>query len=84
MSVNVIYSCDGCDSHSEPIRLSRQFQSISGRGYGFGSYEYDQPKDKAPDGWVAYDPYTGCCYCPDCWSKLSAEIEEDRRKEGRR
>lgn len=71
MSVSVKFSCDGCDKISNGTgNLKREFQSITGRGYGFGSWKIDGAQDVAPDGWVSFDPYTGCCYCPDCWDGI--------------
>lgn len=72
MSVKVIYECDGCEIKSELIRLGRQFKGVCGRTYGFGRYAYDQPQDKAPEGWIAYD-LIGCCYCPECTNELFPE-----------
>ena len=69
MSVKIIYECDGCIERSEPIVMGREFKGITGRNYGFGSYKYEQPKDHAPKGWIAYDSI-GCCYCPDCANEL--------------
>ena len=69
MSVHVIYNCDGCFATTEPIHLGSKFVGINGRSYGFGKRHYEQPKDKAPDGWVAYD-LIGCCYCPTCAADL--------------
>ena len=74
MSVTVKFTCDGCFKEEVGTTfLSRHFDSLSGKGYGFGTWRTDTPQDVAPEGWVAFDPYTGCCYCPECW----AEIEGD-------
>jgi len=71
--ITVHFSCGGCDAKTEGTRrLTRRFVSINGKGYGFGHYEYDQPQDVAPEGWVVFDPYTGCCYCPTCWKDIEA------------
>lgn len=76
MSVTVHYLCDGCHVEAEgtePIR--KQFVSVSGRSYGFGSYRYvNTVVDVAPEGWWAFDPYTQLCYCPECRRKI--EVEE--------
>jgi len=74
MSVTVKFECGGCFKEADGTTfLRRHFDSLTGTGYGFGRWRYDTPQDVAPDGWIAFDPYTGCCYCPDCW----ADIESD-------
>ena len=71
MSVEVTFSCDGCDvAITGTSSLDRTFKGFNGKSWGFGRYHLDEPQDLAPEGWVAHDPYTGCCYCPDCWSKI--------------
>jgi hypothetical protein len=80
MSVTVTFSCGGCFKEVKGLRpLRRNFHSFSGKGYGFGVYRDEKPQDVAPEGWIAYDPYTLACYCPDCW----AEIEEPEEKRPR-
>ncbi len=72
--ITLTFSCGGCFSQAEGTRaLLREFESISGRSYGIGSYRYDTPQDVAPDGWIAFDPYTGCTYCPKCWGEIQQE-----------
>lgn len=70
MSVFALYRCDECFAEATGDRLARRFVSMSGRGYGFGHYEFDDARTAAPDGWMAYDPYTGCTYCPACAESL--------------
>lgn len=73
MSVTVNFACGGCDATAPGTRpLGRSFVSITGKGHGFGSYRYLTAQDVAPDGWTAFDPYTGCCYCPKCWAEIDA------------
>ena len=69
MSVEVTFKCDGCDNKSNAIRLDSKFIGINGKSYGFGTRQYEQPKDKAPEGWIAYD-LIGCTYCPTCAENL--------------
>lgn len=77
MTVKVLFECGGCFVKAEGTTwLERRFVSISGRSHGFGHYEYTKPQDVAPEGWVAFDPYTGCCYCPDCWSEIANGVAE--------
>jgi hypothetical protein len=78
VSVTAHYACDGCSATAEAGPLLRRFEAaFSGRSYGFGRYVYDTVESVAPAGWMTFDPYTGCCYCPDCWSSIVAE--SDRR-----
>ena len=72
MSVTVQFECDGCStkaSGTKPIR--KEFVSVSGRSYGFGSARYmDTVAEVAPEGWWPFDPYTYLCYCPECRAKI--------------
>ena len=78
MSVTVTFSCDGCSKTTPGTTyLGRRFRAFSGRGYGFGTWEHDKAGDVAPEGWVAFDPYTGACYCPDCWDGIVPVSIED-------
>lgn len=70
MSTYCIYQCGGCDAEAKSRALSRRFESVSGRSYGFGRWIYDTPESVAPAGWVVFDPYTGCTYCPSCWREI--------------
>ena len=73
--ITVTFSCCGCDAVAKGTEgLRRQFLSITGRDYGFGSYRYDTAEDVTPEGWIAFDPYTGCTYCPDCWASIKDQI----------
>jgi hypothetical protein len=68
--------CDGCDAetHSDPIR--KRFLSVSGRSYGFGSWQMpDIDAAVLPTGWVWSDPYIGCTYCPKCWAEIDTSEE---------
>ena len=81
MGVTVTFSCGGCFKKTEGTdRLSRQFVSITGRSYGFGSYVYNKSQDVAPEGWVAFDPFTGMCYCPECWAEIEREDSSDDKE----
>jgi hypothetical protein len=78
MSVTVKYSCGGCDAEAEgtePLKIG--FRSVSGRSWGLGSYvPMNSPVSVAPEGWMPFDPYTHCCYCPDCWAEI--EVGEEK------
>lgn len=71
MSVTVKFECGGCFDVADGIRsLERRFVGVTGKSYGFGRWEYDSVQNVAPNGWVAFDPYTGACYCPKCWKEI--------------
>lgn len=77
MTVEITLSCDGCFVETGPHRLPRrEFQSFSGKGYGFGVWTKPGLDDvKFPDGWLYSDPVSGCTYCPNCWASIVAESE---------
>lgn len=75
MSVHCVYECSGCFAKAEGRTMERHFDSFNGKGYGFGVYRYDTAQDAAPDGWMAYDPHTGCTYCPACVNEVFGEQE---------
>jgi len=81
MSVRVIFNCSGCgktEPGTGPIR--KVFRSFSGRDYGFGRAVYENTiEDVVPDGWMAYDPWTQCTYCPECWKSVLTPEEEERK-----
>lgn len=56
MSVIVKFSCDGCDTQAN--------------GTGILTRKAKDPQFVAPKGWIAFDIYTGCCYCPTCWEGI--------------
>ena len=75
MSVRVIFDCGGCNASAEGTQFLRKtWVQMSPM---FGRWEPFNVEDAAPDGWVASDPYTGCCYCPDCWRGIVDEIAEE-------
>jgi len=82
VSVTVTFDCGGCSATvqgTEPLR--REFRSFSGRSHGFGgAVDSVTVDDVIPEGWVAFDPYTYCCYCPSCWKSIAdGRTEEPER-----
>ena len=78
MSVTVRFECGGCFAKTEGTKwIGSEFISLTGRGYGFGHWKRDTVESVAPDGWVAFDPYTQCCYCPKCWEEIESGIAGD-------
>lgn len=72
VSVTVQFSCGGCDAKAEGTHpLRKEFVSVSGRSYGIGLLQWAcGVENVVPEGWVAFDPYTGCTYCPKCWAEI--------------
>lgn len=74
------YSCGGCDKVEEVQvpRLGSRFHGISGGESGFGRWvnEVIDAEKHCPEGWMAFDPYTRCCYCPDCVESIWPDPEE--------
>ena len=34
-------------------------------------------QDYAPEGWIAFDPYTKATYCTECWAQIeSGELDD--------
>lgn len=67
--IEVTYRCGGCDAKATG-QLTRRFASFSGRTYGIGTYRETTAQEAAPEGWIAFDPYTQCTYCPTCWQGI--------------
>jgi len=73
--IKTIFQCDECFTESPGDELTREVRSITERSSGLGTYRYTTAREVAPDGWVAFDPYTGCTYCPKCWAEIEDEME---------
>ncbi len=68
--ITVTFHCGGCDAKAEGHSpLTHRFQSLNGKGYGFGNYVWDTPDMVAPAGWTASD-IIGATYCPECTKSL--------------
>lgn len=81
LQIDIHFDCGGCDAkETVHTSISREFTSFSGRSFGFGTYNLTPSSSKmvkaaTPDGWVAFDPYTSCTYCPKCWASIEGEVE---------
>ena len=77
MPVEVIFRCDGCPKEEKgtgPLR--REFRSVSGRSWGIGGpVDANRIEDVTPEGWIAFDPYTYCTYCPECWKGIVGKLD---------
>jgi len=63
VAIHVEFRCDGC--------------AAKAYGTGFlGAQSWDVA-DLAPNGWVPRDPYTHCCYCPQCWAEILIVRDEE-------
>lgn len=81
MGVQLKLSCGGCDATAAGTgALRKRFRSLNGKGYGFGSWQLDNPEDLTPEGWVMFDPYTMCTYCPKCWQSIITPEDETETK----
>lgn len=73
MTTRLHLRCDGCDAETHTAPIRKEFVSVNGRGYGFGSWrEPDLDASVLPTGWVWSDPVTSCTYCPDCWKQIES------------
>lgn len=70
-------SCGGCDATETVGPLRRRFISLSGQDHGVGQFRTDRPQEHTPEGWVMFDLYTQCTYCPECWASI--EVAGDAR-----
>lgn len=76
MSITVTYECSGCDA-IETVRGLMQRWDLIRPGATFDLCQIRTPtiKTAAPEGWMPFDPYTGCCYCPKCWAWIEAPAD---------
>ena len=83
MSITVHYKCAGCSAEADGTEpLVEAFIGGPGRCYNFGKYRpVNSVRTVAPDGWIAYDPYTHATYCPTCWKLIDQSSEQDRARE---
>lgn len=71
MTARIHLKCDGCEAETHTARISKTFESFSGRDYGLGAWRKpDIDAAVEPTRWVWSDPYTSCCYCPACWADI--------------
>jgi hypothetical protein len=76
MPVTITLNCGGCDARAEGTApLRRNFVSFSGQDHGFGQFRTGTVEDITPEGWMPYDPYTQCTYCPKCWASIEAHAD---------
>ena len=71
MPVTVRFECGGCFKKAEGTTWLQN--RIVKRMGDFVARRTDTPQDVAPEGWIAFDPYTSCCYCPECWEWIESD-----------
>lgn len=84
MPIIITFKCGGCEAVVKSGIVNREFISLNGLGHGWGHYEYPSIRDAAPEDWMAFDPYTGCCYCPTCWKSIEEHVEGTDNRKGER
>jgi hypothetical protein len=79
VTVHVEFRCGGCEAKAWGTHwLKREFRSFSGRTYGIGgTVPSNTIEDITPEGWIAYDPWTYCCYCPKCWTEIQDGSDDE-------
>lgn len=73
MTVKCEFMCDGCGvtaSGSASLDRQRWNETLS-----------ESVQRTAPDGWVAFDPFTRVSYCPACWLYVCSDNRSDDGKE---
>jgi hypothetical protein len=71
MTVTVSFECGGCFEKAEGTTWLNRYEAS--RMGNWVSHATTNPQDVAPEGWIAFDPYTGCCYCPKCWAWIESD-----------
>lgn len=78
MSATLVLHCGGCEAEAS-VPLRRRYETLCAAAIVVGGESYDRcavvtddPEDAAPDGWVVWDPYTFCTYCPTCWASIES------------
>jgi hypothetical protein len=91
MSVDVTYRCNGCQAAVEVKGLIRRWKTITpnaitAHGIAYDRCRVDTPdiESAAPEGWVAFDPWTGMTYCPTCWASIVGDEQVETSLGGHR
>jgi len=67
MSVTVSFACGGCYATAGPFLYTHQYNPPRN---GMVKSWLPPIATLAPEGWVAFDPYTNCTYCKECWKGI--------------
>lgn len=76
MPVRVFFDCGGCPASVAGVKLLRPdvVYDYVGAGLDRVTVHYPVIEDCAPEGWMVYDPFSGCTYCPECWDAIVDEV----------
>lgn len=82
MSITLEFKCGGCLVKAKGTKTLNPARAL--RGGWIAEGEAAKAQDAAPEGWIAFDPWTHCTYCPACWDYVrgAGETEEEESKEG--
>lgn len=70
MSIHIVYFCSGCPREAT-VNVGANVISVPiGGGIDRVAVEKPRVDESAPDGWIAFDPYTHVTYCPECWDRI--------------
>jgi hypothetical protein len=77
VTVTVTLHCGGCEVEAPGLDyLKTGFISLSGQDHGLGGMDLDRLVEsllaQTPEGWIMFDPWTYCTYCPTCWASIIA------------
>lgn len=74
MTIKVVLTCGGCFAETS-VDVREEVEQIS---ENWVRKRVPRIPEVTPEGWVAFDPYTGCCYCPECWAGIvGPRVEKD-------
>ena len=76
MSITLNFQCDGCHDKKD----GKSFIKKATEQIGNSNFVRKLPWDiqaQSPNGWIASDPYTDCCYCPKCWDEIEGNKDND-------
>ena len=71
IQIQIFYECGGIDASAQTEKL-RVTKRIDLDPKVISTYDDIQTiiERNAPEGWMCFDPWTNCCYCPNCWASI--------------
>jgi hypothetical protein len=66
--VKITAECGGCFAETHAGYVRQVFDSVNGKGYGFG-FLREEITWALPEGWVKFDAI-GATYCPKCADEI--------------
>ena len=72
--ISLTFRCGGCEAQAEGTTFLQRKRTVTVQGAdgSWGYYTDPKAEDVMPEGWIAFDPWTQCTYCPKCWADLEA------------